>query len=84
MNALVSLQIVVTVEALRTLIALERPIVLRVWLSLRVVAVHVLHVRCVSTVVCWHHRGRHTAYQSELAVRVSNVGQYRTWQRVLV
>jgi len=60
MNTLVSLQIVVAVEALWTLIALERPVVLRVWLSLRMMAVHVLHMRCVSTVICWHHRRRHT------------------------
>jgi hypothetical protein len=79
-----SLQVVVAVEALRTLVALERPVVLRVRLSLRVMAVHVLHVRCVSTVVCWHHRGRHTTDQSELTVWVSDVGQDRTWQRVLV
>jgi hypothetical protein len=84
MNALMSLQIVVAVEALRTLIAFERSVVLRVRLSLRVVAVHVLHVRCVSTVVCWHHRGWHTADQSELAVWVAYVGQYRPWQRILV
>lgn len=79
MNALVSLQIVVAVKALGALIALERPVVLRVRLSLGVMAVHVLHVGCMSTVVCWHHRGRHTTDQSELAVRVSNIGQYWAW-----
>jgi hypothetical protein len=84
MNTLMSLQIVVAVETLRTLIALERSVVLRVRLGLRMVAVHVLHVRCVSTVVCWHHRRRHATDQSELAIWVSYVGQYRSWQRILV
>jgi len=79
-----SLQVVIAVEALRALITLERSIVLRVWLSLRVMAIHVLHVRCVSTVICWHHRGRHTTDQSKLAVWVSYVGQYGPWQRILV
>ena len=84
MNALVSLQIVVTVEALRALITLERPIVLWIWLGLRVVAVHVLHVSCMPTVVCWHHRRRHAPDQSKLTVGVSDVGQDWTGQRVLV
>lgn len=74
-----SFQIVVTVEALRALITLERSIVLWIWLGLRVVAVHVLHVRCVPTIVCWHHGGWHAPNQSKLAVGVTNIGQDWAW-----
>lgn len=84
MNALVPLEIVVAVEALRALIAFERSVVLRVWLSLGMVSIHMLHMRCVATVVCRHHRRRHATNQSKLAVRVADVGQDRSWQRVLV
>lgn len=73
MNALVSFEVMVSVEALRALIALERSVVLRVGLSLRM-AVHVLHMCCVATVVGGHHRGRHASNKCELAVGVAYIG----------
>jgi len=54
MNALVPLEIVVTVETLRALIALEWPVVL--WRLLRrVLGVHLLHRSGVTAVECRHH-----------------------------
>lgn len=54
MNALVPLEIVVTVETLRALIALEWPVVL--WRLLRwVLGVHLLHRGGVAAVECRHH-----------------------------
>lgn len=60
MNALMSLQIVVSVKALYALVTLERSVVcgLRLVLLLGLLmygAVHVLHVGRVATVVARHH-----------------------------
>lgn len=69
-----SLQVVVSVERLRALVALEGAVVrgagLRCW-----VRIHV-HLRRMSTVVAWHHQ-RQIADQAELAVRVVDVRQDR-------
>jgi hypothetical protein len=54
MNPLVPLQVVIPVEALRTLIALERPVV-GAGLLVRRVAQEVRHARCVAAVEARHH-----------------------------
>lgn len=59
MNSLMPLQIVISVEALRALVASEWPVVLRIW---RWVTVHVVHRRSVPTVVPAHHPMRDTAH----------------------
>lgn len=76
------LQVVIAVEALRALVALERPVVLRVGLRLGM-AVELLHVRCVSAVECWDHLTRHASNECHLVVRVADVGQNRTGHGVL-
>ena len=58
MNPLVALQIVVAVEALRALIAFERPII-RARLLVGRMAEEVRHSRCVSTVEARHHSWVH-------------------------
>lgn len=74
MDALVALEIVIPVEALRALIASEGPVVCWVWLY-RVVWVHMLH-RSVSTVV-WHRHSRcHTIHQCQLSAWVTDVRQH--------
>jgi hypothetical protein len=75
MYPLVSLQVVVPVEALWTLVAFERPIVCR-WLLVRWMTEEMRHSRCVAAVETRHHPGMN-AYQRELAVRVLNVGENR-------
>lgn len=56
MNSLVSLQVVVPVEALRALVALEWPVIGRLLLMLRVTQ-EVWYRGCVSTVESLHHAG---------------------------
>jgi len=80
-NALVSLQIMVAVETLRALIALERPVVLRIRLSLRMPVK--LHVRRVATIETWHHPTRHTANECHLTVWVADVAKNWAWHGVL-
>lgn len=75
MNALVTLQVVIPVEALRALITAERSVGLRVGLLHVVVTVQLLHGG-VSTVVVHWHAVRHAVDKRELAVRVTNVGEY--------
>ena len=59
-DSLVSFQVVVSIEALRTLIALEWPVV-RSCLLVRVVSLHeVRHLGRVSTVEARHHSRVHT------------------------
>lgn len=76
MNALMSLQVVIPVEALRALIALERPVVGRprlvegVW---RMPAVHLLHAGHVATVEARENARLHAAQQRHLAVRTVDV-----------
>lgn len=82
MYPLVPLQVVVPIETLRTLIASERSVVLRVlWLRM---AVHVLHVRCMTTVEAWHHAVRYTADQGKLATGIVNVRENGPRHRVRI
>jgi len=70
-NALVSFQIVIAVEALRALVAFEWSIIrcrLMVWW----LAQKVRHRSCVSAVESLHHPWMN-AYQSKLTVRVLDV-----------
>ena len=80
-NALVSLQIMIAVEALRALIALERPVILRTGLNLRVSVK--LQVRSVATIETWHHSTRHTPNECHLTVWVADVAKNWTWHGVL-
>lgn len=76
MDALVSLKVVISIEALRTLIASEWPVILRIW-WLRV-TVHGGHVRSMAAVEGWHHARRYgTAHQRELSIGVVHVGENR-------
>ena len=79
MYPLVTLQVVVPVEALRALIAFERPVV-RCWLLLVRVSEEVRHVRCVSAIEALHHARVHATNHRHLAVRVVNVREYRRWR----
>ena len=66
MDSLVSLQVVISVEGLWALIALERTVVLGlllVWMA----AIHVVHVRWISVHV-------HSSYKCHLAARTVDVG----------
>jgi hypothetical protein len=63
MYPLMSLQIVVTVEALWTLVALERAVIGR-WLLVLVWSEEMRHSSCVSTVESLHHSGMNAADQS--------------------
>lgn len=71
MYALVTLQIVVSVEALRALVATERPVCLRVRLGY-VVAVKLLHGSVSAVVMHWHGVS-HAVDQSHRAVRVADI-----------
>ena len=73
MYPLMPLQIVIAVEALRTLVAPEWAIIL--WVRLWWVAIHLVHLGCVATVVATHHAVLHAADQSKLSIRVADVGQ---------
>lgn len=73
-------EIVISVETLRTLVATERTICLRVWLW-HVVTVHRLH-GSVSTVIVHWHAVRHPIHKRKLAVGVTNVGKHRSKRRV--
>jgi hypothetical protein len=71
----VPLQIVIAIEALRTLIAFERPIV-RYWLLMLMllVVVHVLGVCRIATVELRHHPMLYIANHRHLVSRTVNVG----------
>lgn len=71
MNPLVSLQIVVAVEALGALVALERSVI-RGLLLVRRVPHEMRHCRSMATVETWHHSWVHTD-QRQLAVRILDV-----------
>jgi hypothetical protein len=79
MYPLVSLQVVVPIEALGTLVALEWSVI-GGWLLVRRMAKEVRHCRRVSTVEAWHHT-RMYAYKGKLAVWILNVREHRsrTW-----
>ena len=81
MNPLMTLQVVISIEALRALVTLERTVV-RGLLLLRMVSIHMLHASGVSTVETRHHPMRHSAHQSQLSVRIVDVRQYRSWKRI--
>lgn len=69
MDPLVAFQVVVSVEALRALVAFEWTVVLR---CLRLVVVHVLQ-GAVATVEWWDHAG-HPVDHGHLAVGLMDVG----------
>lgn len=79
--ALVTLEIVVSVEALRALITTEWSVGLRVVLGHRV-SVQLLHGCMAAVVVHRHAMVRHAIDKRELPVRVTNVGKHRPKQRV--
>ena len=79
--ALVTLEIVVSVEALRALVAAERSVGLRVVLW-HGVAVQLLHSCLSAVVVHGHAMVRHAVDERELPVRVANVGKHRSKQWV--
>ncbi len=59
MNSLVSLQVVVPVEALGALVASEGSVVLRVWLRM---SIHVVHLCGVAAVEVWDHTSWYSAH----------------------
>jgi hypothetical protein len=71
MNSLVSLQVMIAIEALWTLITLEWPVV-RSRLLMGRVAEKMRHGRCMAAVEPWYHAGVHTN-QSKAAVRVLDI-----------
>lgn len=73
-DPLMSLQIVVSVEALRALVAFEWSVG-RSWLLVMVVTHEVGHLSCMSTVEARHHP-RMYADQGKPTVRVLDVGEY--------
>ena len=74
---LVSLQVVVTVEALRALIATEWSVVGRVGVTC-LSTVQVLHLCHMAAVERHSHLVRHAADEGELAVGVADVGEGTT------
>jgi hypothetical protein len=84
MDTLVSLEIVVTIETLRALIALEWTLVLR-WCLSGWWAIHLLHGGCVTTVESRHHIRRKAADEHGLTVGVVQVRHYRSiWEAALI
>ena len=73
------LQVVISIEALRALVTLERTVV-RGLLLLRMVSIHMLHASGVSAVETRYHPMRHSTHQSQLSVRIVDVRQYRSWK----
>lgn len=81
MYPLVSLQIVVSIEALWALIALKRSVVLRIGLVSLRMAVHLLNVGCVPAVETRDHSTGHSSDKRKLTVWITNVRE--DWHRVL-
>lgn len=85
MDAAVPLQVVVAVEALRTLVALERPVVRRTRASVHrmrwVSAVHLLHAGHVSTVEAWEYPRLQRPHYRHLPTRAVDVGHHRPCHR---
>jgi len=79
MDSLVSFQVVVAVEALWALIALEGSVV-GCWTW--TISMHVLHLRRVSTVIARYHSCRHTANQGKLVVWVVDVRENGSGKRI--
>lgn len=83
MYPLVPLQVVISVEALRTLVAPKRSVIL--WARLLcVVSIHLLHLRGVATVEAWTHTVVHAIHHLHVAARVVDVGEHRSGKRVCV
>jgi len=72
MNALVSLQVVISVEALRALVATEWPVVSRVRMA-TLVSVHLLHLRHMAAVHGHRHLVGHVADKRELSIRIVDI-----------
>jgi hypothetical protein len=75
-NSLMALEIMIPVEALRALVTLERPIVMR-WCRLRlvrIVVVHVLHVGGMPAVEV-HKTGRETSHEHWRLTWIRKVGK---------
>ena len=71
MYPLMSLKIMIAIETLGTLVASERPVVLRarlLWMT-----VELLDMRSVSAVEAWHHAVWHAANHLELTVWIANI-----------
>lgn len=82
-NTLVPLQIMIAIEALRTLVTLERSIVVRLRLGRMRRAVHVLEVCCMAAVESSrHHAVWQAAEEHRLTVRIVDVGQHRAMGRI--
>jgi hypothetical protein len=73
MNSLMPFQVMVSVEALGTLIALERAVIRR--LLLWWVTEHVAHACGMPAVESWDHLVGHATHKGELAVGIGNVGK---------
>ena len=82
MYSLVPLEIVVAVEALWALVALEWTVVGWAWLGMAV-SIH-LHVSCSTTVVSSDHAVVHAAKKSEMIVGVVYVCQDGSWKGVCI
>lgn len=78
MNTLMSFQIVIAIEALRTLVAFEGPFVGRAHLLL-LVTIELLKVCGMATVVAVHHARMHAAHKGKVATRVVDIREY--WPR---
>ena len=76
-----SLQIVIAIEALRTLVAPERAIVLGARLLI-VVSIHLLHVRRVAAVEARTHAVVHAAHHLHVTIGVVDIGENSSGERV--
>lgn len=77
MDPLMPFEVMISVETLRTLIALEWPIVCR-WLLVLRMSHKVWHGSCVTTVEAGHHTRVHTN-ERKLTVRILYVREHRGW-----
>ena len=74
MDPFMSFQVVVSVEALRTLIALERPVVV---VRLLRIPIHLLHVCGMATIESWHHTAWEASNECQLTSWTVYVGHCR-------
>ena len=82
-NALMSFEIVISVERLRTLITLERAIIWRRRLAVslmmrRMTAIHMLHACEVTAGEPRHHAGSHVTHKRHLSIRIMYVRHDRS------
>ena len=77
MNALMAFEIMIPVEALRTLVAPKWTIVL--WRLLLPLAVVHLHLCSMATVEVRHHIGRYPADHLKLTAWIIDVAEHRAW-----